>query len=187
MYRCLITGPRTAKMPQGTYKSDMLWTAGKKSIAKAYDFNKVLPQTICYVAVLVPTFPPVQSPLLIFLRQARFSLDALAEWNDQDGEFVYEAFFDNLMEMFEDEEWAKGVLDWYNVYVVFFSLFLCMLTRISVRSSARDITTTRVDSSLVNPPSMSSLKGAAGAFRPGPLILLRGLHVCVIGHLLPSR
>ena len=114
-------------------------------------------------------------------------MDAQTEWCDQDGEFVYEAFFDNLMEMFEDEEWAKGVLDWYNVYVVFFSLFLCMLTRISVRSSARDITTTRVDSSLVNPPSMSSLKGAAGGFRPGPLILLRGLHVCVIGRLLPSR
>ena len=114
-------------------------------------------------------------------------MDAQTEWCDQDGEFVYEAFFDNLMEMFEDEEWAKGVLDWYNVYVVFFSLFLCMLTRISVRSSARDITTTRVDSSLVNPPSTSSLKGTARAFRPGPLIILQGRHVCLIGRLLPSR
>ena len=114
-------------------------------------------------------------------------MDAQTEWCDQDGEFVYEAFFDNLMEMFEDEEWAKGVLEWYNVYVTLYSLFLCMLTHISARSLAQDITATRVDSSLVNPPSKSSPKGAAGAFRPGPIILLQGRHVCLLGHLLPTH
>ena len=113
-------------------------------------------------------------------------MDAQTEWCDQDGEFVYEAFFDNLVVMFEDEEWAKGVLEWYNVCVPFFSLFLCMLTCISVRSLARDIITTRVDSLLVNPPSKSSPKGAAGAFRPRPVILLQGRHVCLLGHLLPT-
>ena len=53
--------------------------------------------------------------MLISPCQTRFGMDTQSEWCEQDGEFVYESFFNNLMAMFEDEEWAKGTLEWYNV------------------------------------------------------------------------
>lgn len=101
-------------MPQGGNKSNTRWSAGKKSIARAFAITEAVPETICYAAVLVCHHQTCVA-MLISPRQTRFGMDTQSEWCEQDGEFVYESFFNNLMAMFEDEEWAKGTLEWYNV------------------------------------------------------------------------
>ena len=65
------------------------------------------------------------------LEQSRFGLDSQVEWCEQDQEFVYEVFYRNLMQLFEDEEWAAETIEWYNVCVHPFSSTLLMLIAFS--------------------------------------------------------
>lgn len=48
--------------------------------------------------------------------QARFALSSCEEWGAEDGNFILEAFYKVIMELFEDEEdqWVIDTLDWWN-------------------------------------------------------------------------
>ena len=108
----------------------MRWNAGKKSIAKTYAISRAVPESICSFAALVMLGPFLRSHISL-LEQSRFGLDSQVEWCEQDQEFVYEAFYRNLMQLFEDEEWAAEMIEWYNVCVHPFSSTLLMLIAFS--------------------------------------------------------
>ena len=42
-------------------------------------------------------------------------MDLQQSWCENDGEFSYGKFYNNILALFEDEEWAADVLEWYNV------------------------------------------------------------------------
>ena len=108
----------------------MRWNAGKKSIAKTYAISRAVPETICSFATLV-TLCILPHLRLSLAEQTRFALDSQVEWCEQDQEFVYEVFNNNLMLLFEDEEWAAETIEWYNVCVYPFSATLLMLITLS--------------------------------------------------------
>ena len=108
----------------------MRWNAGKKSIAKTYAISRAVPESICSFAALV-TLGPLLHLHISLLEQSRFGLDSQVEWCEQDQEFVYEAFYRNLMQLFEDEEWAAETIEWYNVCVYPLSSTLLMLIAFS--------------------------------------------------------
>ena len=108
----------------------MRWNAGKKSIAKTYAISRAVPESICSFAALV-TLGPLLHLHISLLEQSRFGLDSQVEWCEQDQEFVYEAFYRNLMQLFEDEEWAAEMIEWYNVCVHPFSSTLLMIIAFS--------------------------------------------------------
>ena len=108
----------------------MRWNAGKKSIAKTYAISRAVPESVCSFAALVTLGPLLHSHISL-LEQSRFGLDSQVEWCEQDQEFVYEAFYRNLMQLFKDEEWAAETIEWYNVCVHPFSSTLLMLIAFS--------------------------------------------------------
>ncbi|KAH9920298.1 uncharacterized protein B0H18DRAFT_1106292 [Fomitopsis serialis] len=72
---------------------------GRKTLSKAYGITTVNEYSIMYVTIL-----------------ARFSLSGVASWvtNDHDGPYTGSEFFKNLLFLFEDEEWRKDTLAWWN-------------------------------------------------------------------------
>ncbi|KAI0282712.1 hypothetical protein BC826DRAFT_864669, partial [Russula brevipes] len=93
VFRHIFTAPCTAlKMTPGK-------VAGKKTIAELYDI-KVCPQTIAYAAVM-----------------CRHVLNAKESWSNQDGGFHADIFYENIVELFEDDDWAKETLTWWNKWV----------------------------------------------------------------------
>ncbi|KAH9842995.1 uncharacterized protein C8Q71DRAFT_720381 [Rhodofomes roseus] len=96
VYRAIMTGPKTAKAPLAQ-SSKLRSGPGRKSVAKVYDVSVCTPETIAYVATL-----------------SRFGIDSQLEWCENDGEFVYRTFYENILGLFEDETWASEVVLWYN-------------------------------------------------------------------------
>jgi len=92
---------------------------GKMCIADILDMTDVKPETIAYIAVLVShhficLFPCFSS--MIF--QCCFVLNSKVSWCTQDGSFHSGIFFKNIVNLFDDEDWAKETLEWWNKYVV---------------------------------------------------------------------
>ncbi|KAF8225243.1 hypothetical protein L208DRAFT_1380731 [Tricholoma matsutake] len=56
--------------------------------------------------------------------QVNFALSSCKEWGAEDSQFILEAFFHAILELFKDgeDEWVVETLDWWNEYDVFSSL-----------------------------------------------------------------
>ncbi|KAI0290116.1 hypothetical protein BC826DRAFT_877770, partial [Russula brevipes] len=90
-FRHIFTGPRTAlKQTPGTLP-------GKKSIAKIHDITEVTPENIAYVAVM-----------------CRHVLNEKETWTNIDGKFHAQIFYQNVVDLFNDQEWANETLLWWN-------------------------------------------------------------------------
>jgi len=93
---------------------------GKMCIADILDITEVTPETIAYAAALVSRHFVLLFPrfsLMVF--QSRFVLNSKVSWCSQDGKFHSGIFFKNIVNLFEDEDWAKETLEWWNKYVVY--------------------------------------------------------------------
>jgi len=93
-FRHIFTGPRTA-LKKSPGKSP-----GKKSKADLYDITKVTPENIAYTAIL-----------------CRHILNSKASWATEDGGFRADVFYANIVDLFDDKEWAQDTLDWWNKWV----------------------------------------------------------------------
>ncbi|KAH9835782.1 uncharacterized protein C8Q71DRAFT_858627 [Rhodofomes roseus] len=99
-YRSVITGPGSALAPTTGDAQDSKLANARRSVAKSYSISECSPETIAYITT-----------------QCRFSLDATHEWKVADGEFKYQVFFDNILALFDDEEFAAETIKWYNIEV----------------------------------------------------------------------
>ena len=55
------------------------------------------------------------------LLQTRFALSSVESWYFEDGEFNYETFFDNIVDLFETDDkdpWVVETLKWWQEYVL---------------------------------------------------------------------
>jgi hypothetical protein len=58
-------------------------------------------------------------------------LSSVNSWNPVDGAFNYEVFFDNILELLDQEdEWGRSTLEWWNkLSMIEFPLFILTLFR----------------------------------------------------------
>ena len=55
------------------------------------------------------------------LLQTCFALSSIESWYFEDGEFNYETFFDNIVDLFETDDkdpWVVETLKWWQEYVL---------------------------------------------------------------------
>ncbi|KAI0288891.1 hypothetical protein BC826DRAFT_915268, partial [Russula brevipes] len=93
-FRHIFTGPRTA-LKKSPGKSP-----GKKSKADLYGITKVTPENIAYAAIL-----------------CRHILNSNESWATEDSGFRADIFYANIVDLFDDKEWAQDTLDWWNKWV----------------------------------------------------------------------
>ncbi|KAI0278902.1 hypothetical protein BC826DRAFT_926532, partial [Russula brevipes] len=92
-FRHIFTALRTAlkntpgKMP------------GKRTVAELYDI-KLTPETIAYAAIM-----------------CRHVLNSKESWAVQDGSFQADVFYHNIVDLFEDKDWADETMAWWNKWV----------------------------------------------------------------------
>jgi len=91
-------------------------SAGKQCIAQIYDMTEVTPETITYIAVLVSPHLSrfMMSMFLIDVSKCRFVLNSKESWSSEDSTFDSSSFFQNIMKLFNDEDWANETLTWWN-------------------------------------------------------------------------
>jgi hypothetical protein len=75
--------------------------------------TKVLPEYIAYVAVLV------RAPQILFSSphshiKCRHVLNVRESWATQDANFYADAFYQMILDLFVDEQWAEETLLWWN-------------------------------------------------------------------------
>jgi hypothetical protein len=78
--------------------------------------REVLPESIAYVAVLVSLLYNLFDLLCLssaYLK-CRHVLNAKELWSTQDGSFHADTFFRNILDLFDDQEWAEETLKWWN-------------------------------------------------------------------------
>ncbi|KAI0667872.1 hypothetical protein C8Q78DRAFT_980862, partial [Trametes maxima] len=95
--RHIFTSPSSVNNPPGKKNQ------GRGCIAQMYKLDTIEPENIAYVATLV-------SPLL----------SASTCWEDEDGAFDAEAFYNNIVHLFKDDTnidktWALETLSWWNL------------------------------------------------------------------------
>ncbi|KAH9932169.1 hypothetical protein B0H21DRAFT_699730, partial [Amylocystis lapponica] len=92
VYKHIFTGPSSA------LKDTPGPSAGTKApIGKKNGLTKPTPETIAYAAV-----------------QARFVLSKQAQWGTDDGDFSNIDFFNAVLALFDDEEWATDTLNYFH-------------------------------------------------------------------------
>jgi hypothetical protein len=74
------------------------------------------------------------------LSQTRFALSSVESWSSEDGEFDYEAFFNNIVDLFETDNthpWVLETLEWWQRYALITSHSHVLLTfRLAAKSLA---------------------------------------------------
>ncbi|EIW58692.1 uncharacterized protein TRAVEDRAFT_148998 [Trametes versicolor FP-101664 SS1] len=94
-YRAIFTGPSSAFKPPGVCGS------GRGSISKNYRLDRVIPGSIAYVACLV-----------------RFVLSTTEQWEGAvNGTFNGEEFYERIMKVFTNDDFAFETLSAWNAYV----------------------------------------------------------------------
>ncbi|OBZ76834.1 hypothetical protein A0H81_02943 [Grifola frondosa] len=95
-FRHVYTGKRTAM-------SAPTWMAkgGRKPISELNGMTTVTPRSIAYIAVLV----------------SRFILNDQDGWSANDNKFIGADFYKNIINLFDDAEWAAATLRWWNLQV----------------------------------------------------------------------
>ncbi|KAI0282050.1 hypothetical protein BC826DRAFT_1110980 [Russula brevipes] len=69
---------------------------GKRTVAELYDI-KLTPETIAYAAIM-----------------CRHVLNSKESWAVQDGSFQANVFYHNIVDLFEDKDWADETMAWWN-------------------------------------------------------------------------
>jgi hypothetical protein len=77
-------------------KAVMGKSPGKKCVGDIYEMNAATPETIAYAACM-----------------CRYILNTKGSWSSEDGNFNSPIFFQNILDLFEDEDWAKKTLAWW--------------------------------------------------------------------------
>ncbi|KAJ3505188.1 hypothetical protein NLJ89_g7545 [Agrocybe chaxingu] len=91
--KMIFQGPSTAHDEPGAHR-------GQGGNAALCGLTSMTPMTIAYVAV-----------------QVRHALSNQSSWSNTDGTFNYMEFFWNLVDLFEDEESSKEIINFYNHHV----------------------------------------------------------------------
>lgn len=121
MYRHIFTGPATALEPGAI-------ASGPLPIGIAHGLKRTTPRTIAYIAVQVSSFDlrytSIHAGTNCFHHEVRFMLSNIDRWatNLKDGHFLYEEFYNNIVDLFESKpgpnsQWAKETLEWFDRYV----------------------------------------------------------------------
>ncbi|KAG6874525.1 hypothetical protein C0992_007650, partial [Termitomyces sp. T32_za158] len=71
--------------------------ATKRPIADKFSITTITPEIIAYTAI-----------------QARFALSSISQWNLQEGVFNFQDFYYNILSLFDDRQWAKETLAFWN-------------------------------------------------------------------------
>ena len=58
--------------------------------------------------------------------KCRHVLNAKESWSTHDGTFHSEIFFQNILDLFDDENWAKETLSWWAKYVLVITQNVCV-------------------------------------------------------------
>ncbi|KAH9834204.1 uncharacterized protein C8Q71DRAFT_725381 [Rhodofomes roseus] len=96
-WKAVFLGPRSVMT---TAAPGQVNRGGRQTVAKQYNITSVDEYSILYITIL-----------------ARFQLNSVAEWDVNDGVFTGVEFFNNLLSLFEDDEWRKDTLAWWNAQV----------------------------------------------------------------------
>ncbi|KAG6894431.1 hypothetical protein C0992_006103, partial [Termitomyces sp. T32_za158] len=71
--------------------------ATKHPIADKFSIMTITPEIIAYMAI-----------------QAHFALSSILQWNLQEGVFNFQDFYYNILSLFDDRQWAKETLAFWN-------------------------------------------------------------------------
>lgn len=149
-------GPEAALEGDGYHK-------GRPGNASIIGLLTFCPRTIAGVATQVRRVHQSSITLTGWNFQVYFGLSSKQEWYKTEGShFDYEEFFWTIYDLFDDEEWGKGIITLWNKYVAASSLISLSTNRLT-GSSLAPLT------SPLPPPRLPAAPTSRFSRRPAPL------------------
>ena len=107
MAKHLFQGPSTAVEQPGAHR-------GKQGNASLSGLTSMTPHTIAYVAIQVCNKLFFFHSINVGTEQAHFAMSPTSTWANIDGPFSYSDFYWRIVGLFEDEEEAATLINFYN-------------------------------------------------------------------------
>lgn len=113
-FKAVFTSPSSAREAEGDGDgADILennrrarrkseQTKVKTCVASIINMKKVTPRAIAYIVCQVSNYCYLNVQPLILIWKVRFALSSVSSWRAVDGDFDYEAFWNNIVDYFED-------------------------------------------------------------------------------------